>query len=227
MSTKSTDAASHVIIRQLGLQPYQLVWDRMRAFTETRTEQTTDEIWLLQHEPVFTLGQAGKDCHLLQPGDIPVIKSDRGGQVTYHGPGQLIAYLLINLRRRELGVKRLVTELEQVLIELLAELGIEAHRRDKAPGVYVENRKIASLGLRVRKHCSFHGLSLNMAMELAPFSRINVCGYEGLQVTQLSDLLAKGNDTEVSEKRVTALMIEHLKTRLGYSGHTALFGWSE
>jgi len=153
----SIDAESHVVVRRLGVLPYEQVWQRMQDFTDTRTEHTADEIWLLQHEPVFTLGQAGKTEHLLAPGDIPVIKSDRGGQVTYHGPGQLIAYLMINLRRRGLGVRRLVTQIEQALIGLLGELGIEAQVRDKAPGVYVENQKIASLGLRVRKHCTFHG----------------------------------------------------------------------
>ena len=171
---------------------------------------------------MFTLGQAGKTQHLLAPGDIPVIKSDRGGQVTYHGPGQLIAYLMINLRHRGLGVRRLVTQIEQALIGLLAELGIEAQLRDKAPGVYVKNHKIASLGLRVRKSCTFHGLSLNMAMDLGPFSRINVCGYEGLQVTRLSDLLA-----EVNEAQVRTLLVEQLKTRLGYTQHQILSDWSE
>jgi len=204
------------------LLPYEQVWQQMKAFTETRTQHTPDEIWLLQHEPVFTLGQAGKTEHLLAPGDIPVIKSDRGGQVTYHGPGQLIAYLMINLRRRDLGVRRLVTQIEQALIGLLEELGIEAQVRDKAPGVYVKNHKIASLGLRVRKNCTFHGLSLNMTMDLTPFSRINVCGYEGLQVTQLSNLLADVNETRVSE-----MLIKHLKNQLGYSQHRTLPDWSE
>jgi len=218
----SIDATTHVFVRQLGLQPYEQVWRQMKAFTDARTEHTVDEIWLLQHEPVFTLGQAGKAEHLLAPGDIPVIKSDRGGQVTYHGPGQLIAYLMINLRRRGLGVRRLVTLIEQALIDLLAELGVEAQTRDKAPGVYVKNHKIASLGLRVRNHCTFHGLSLNMAMDLTPFSRINVCGYEGLQVIQLSDLVADVNEALVGE-----LLMTHLKHRLGYTQHQTLSGWSE
>ncbi|MEH6358537.1 MAG: lipoyl(octanoyl) transferase LipB [Pseudomonadales bacterium] len=217
----NTDADNHVIVRSLGLQPYEQVWQRMKAFTDARSDTTTDEIWLLQHEPVFTLGQAGKAEHLLSPGDIPIIKSDRGGQVTYHGPGQLIGYLMINLRRRGLGVRKLVTEIEQALIGLLAELGIDAQVRDKAPGVYVANKKIASLGLRVRKNCTFHGLSLNMAMDLSPFSRINVCGYEGLQVTQLSDLLSDVNEVLISE-----LLIKHLENRLGYTQHQTLSGWS-
>ena len=218
----SIDADNHVIVRSLGLQPYEQTWQRMKAFTDARTDNTIDEIWLLQHAPVFTLGQAGKAEHLLSPGDIPIIKSDRGGQVTYHGPGQLIAYLMINLRRRGLGVRNLVTQIEKALIGLLAELGVDAQVRDKAPGVYVNNQKIASLGLRVRKNCTFHGLSLNMAMDLSPFSRINVCGYEGLQVTQLSDLLS-----DVNEEQVNELLIDHLKNRLGYTQYQTLSGWSE
>ena len=216
------DADNHVIVRSLGLQPYEQVWQRMKDFTDARTASSIDEIWLLQHESVFTLGQAGKVEHLLSPGNIPIIKSDRGGQVTYHGPGQLIAYLMINLRRRGLGVRNLVTQIEKALMGLLAELGVDAQVRDKAPGVYVNNQKIASLGLRVRKNCTFHGLSLNMAMDLSPFSRINVCGYEGLQVTQLSDLLS-----EVNAEQVNELLIDHLKNRLGYTQHQTLYGWSE
>lgn len=216
-----SDSPNQVVIRQLGLQPYQAVWQRMKDFTEARDENTRDEIWFLEHEPVFTLGQAGKTCHLLNPGDIPVIKTDRGGQVTYHGPGQLIVYLLIDLRNRGLGIKGLVTEIEAVLIALLAELGVMAERRDKAPGVYVAGKKIASLGLRVRKNCAFHGLSLNMDMDLAPFSRINVCGYEGLEVTQIHDLAPN-----VDQSRVVELLQKHLINRLGYSGQETLQGWS-
>lgn len=216
-----SDSPNQVVIRQLGLQPYQAVWQRMKDFTEARDANTRDEIWFLEHEPVFTLGQAGKTCHLLNPGDIPVIKTDRGGQVTYHGPGQLIAYLLIDLRGRGLGIKGLVTEIEAVLIALLAELGVEAERRDKAPGVYVAGKKIASLGLRVRKNCTFHGLSLNMDMDLAPFSRINVCGYEGLEVTQIHDLAPN-----VDQSRVVELFQKHLINRLDYSGQETLQGWS-
>lgn len=201
-----------VRVRQLGLLPYEQVWRQMQAFTDTRTENTPDEIWLLQHEPVFTLGQAGKREHLLAPDDIPIIQSDRGGQVTYHGPGQLIAYLMIDLRRRDLGVRRLVRQIEQVLIGLLAELGIEGRLREKAPGVYVNGHKIASLGLRVRGSCTYHGLSLNMNMDMTPFSRINVCGYEGLQVTQLSDHVAA-----LDETRVCGLLVQQLKNHLGYT----------
>jgi len=160
----------------------------MRAFTDGRTQDTPDELWLLQHAPVFRLGQAGRAEHLLDPGDIPVIQTDRGGQVTYHGPGQLVAYLLVDLRRVGLGVKGLVHLLEGAVIGLLAGYGIEAEARADAPGVYVAEAKIASLGLRVRRGCSYHGLSLNVDMDLTPFLRINPCGYPGLAVTQLADL---------------------------------------
>ncbi|MEN8167999.1 MAG: lipoyl(octanoyl) transferase LipB, partial [Pseudomonadota bacterium] len=160
----------------------------MRDYTGQRDASSQDQLWLLQHPPVFTLGQAGKPEHLLKPGDIPVIKTDRGGQVTYHGPGQLIAYLLLDLRRAGLGVRALVTQLEQAVIALLADYAIPALSRPDAPGVYVADRKIAALGLRVSRGCSLHGLSLNVAMDLEPFSRINPCGYPDLAVTQLSDL---------------------------------------
>lgn len=159
----------------------------MRAFTDTREADTPDELWLLEHPPVFTLGQAGRPEHLLAPGAIPVIQTDRGGQVTYHGPGQLVAYLLLDLRRAGIGVKRLVERLEQAIIDLLAEHGVQAERRANAPGVYVAGAKIASLGLRVRNGCCYHGLALNVDMDLEPFGRINPCGYAGLTVTRLVD----------------------------------------
>ena len=159
----------------------------MRVFSDARTPHTQDALWLLEHPPVFTLGQAGRLEHLLDVGTIPVVQSDRGGQVTYHGPGQLIAYLLLDLRRSGLGVKRLVHLLEQCVIDLLARRGIEAEARADAPGVYVQGGKVASLGLRVRGGCCYHGLALNVAMDLRPFQRINPCGYPGLRVTQLSD----------------------------------------
>jgi lipoyl(octanoyl) transferase len=160
----------------------------MQTFTYSRSTDTPDELWFLQHAPVFTLGRNGKQEHLHDTGDIPVIKVDRGGQVTYHGPGQLVAYILLDLTRRQLGVQSLVGILEQAVIDLLAEHGLAATRRDKAPGVYVDGSKIAALGLRVRRGCCFHGLSLNVDMDLTPFSMINPCGYPGLQVTQLADL---------------------------------------
>jgi lipoyl(octanoyl) transferase len=170
-----------------GLQDYPATWAAMRAFTDARETSTPDELWLLEHPPVFTLGQAGRLEHLLAPGTIPVIQTDRGGQVTYHGPGQLVAYLLLDLRRAGIGVKRLVERLEQSVIDLLAEYGVAAERHTDAPGVYVAGAKIASLGLRVRNGCSYHGLALNVDMDLEPFSRINPCGYAGLAVTQLVD----------------------------------------
>lgn len=177
-----------LFVRQLGLQPYGPVSLAMHQFTDTRDDNTPDEIWLVEHHPVFTQGQAGKAEHVLAPGDIPVIQSDRGGQVTYHGPGQQVMYVLLNLKRRKLGVRELVTLLEQCVVNTLAENGIEAHPRADAPGVYVGERKICSLGLRIRKGCSFHGLALNIDMDLSPFHRINPCGYAGLEMTQVSAL---------------------------------------
>ena len=171
----------------LGRQPYEPVWRAMQALTDARDATTADEIWLLDHDPVFTLGQAGKPEHVLAPGDIPVLKVDRGGQVTYHGPGQLIAYPLLDLRRLGLGVRELVIRLEQVGIDLLAEFDIAAERRDGAPGLYVAGRKIMAIGIRVRRGCTFHGIALNADMDLEPFSRINPCGYRGLEVTRIAD----------------------------------------
>ena len=177
-----------LIVRQLGRQRYMPIWQKMQDFTDTRDENTPDEIWLVEHESVFTQGQAGKDEHLLAPGDIEVIKVDRGGQVTYHGPGQQMMYVLFNLRRLKIGVRELVTWLEECIIESLAEYGIEAYAKADAPGVYVDEKKVASLGLRVRKGCSFHGLALNVNMDLSPFLRINPCGYAGLEMVQTCDL---------------------------------------
>ncbi|MCW8906939.1 MAG: lipoyl(octanoyl) transferase LipB [Sedimenticola sp.] len=199
-------------IRRLGTRDYEPVWHEMQHFTDHRNDSTPDEIWLLQHPPVFTLGQAGKPEHLLDPGDIPVVRSDRGGQVTYHGPGQLVAYLLLNLRRHRLGVRQLVNLIEQGLVDLLADYRIEAAARPDAPGVYVEGRKIASLGLRVRRGCSFHGLALNVDMDLEPFSRINPCGYPDLEVTQLKELAGA-----VSIDKVAEQLTDHILRRLGYN----------
>ncbi len=175
-------------IRRRGLRPYRETWLEMRAFTEQRLPDTPDQLWLLQHPPVFTLGTAGKAHHILDAGEIPVIESDRGGQVTYHGPGQLVAYLLLDLKRHRMGVRRLVTAMERSVIQLLAAHGIRGVSRPDAPGVYVEDAKIAALGLRIRRGCCYHGLSLNVEMDLSPFERINPCGYEGLAVTSLSEL---------------------------------------
>ena len=176
------------IVRWLGRAEYEPTWRAMQRFTEERNDGTPDEIWFLEHPPVFTLGMAGKREHLLAPGDIPVVQIDRGGQVTYHGPGQLVVYTLIDLRRAHLGVRDLVTALENAVITYVAELGIEAHCRRNAPGVYVGERKLASLGIRIRRGGSYHGLALNVNMDLEPFRRINPCGYEGLEMTQLVDL---------------------------------------
>ncbi|MBY5990516.1 lipoyl(octanoyl) transferase LipB [Ferrimonas balearica] len=203
--------ANTLIIRHLGTQPYEQVWHAMQAFTDTRDDQHADELWLVEHPPVFTQGQAGKAEHLLATGDIPVVKVDRGGQVTYHGPGQLVAYPLINLRRRKLGVRDLVTEIEQSLVDMLARYDVPAASRCDAPGVYVEERKVASLGLRIRKGCSFHGLALNVDMDLSPFLRINPCGYAGLEMVQTRQL---GGPQTVEE--AARHLCEIFPQRLGY-----------
>ncbi len=209
-------------VRQLGLQPYLPVWQAMQRFTNERGPDTPDEIWLLEHEPVFTQGQAGKPEHLLLPGDIPVVQADRGGQVTYHGPGQLIAYLLLDVRRAGLGVRELVSLMERVLVELLEGYGVEAHARPDAPGVYVGAAKIASLGLRIRRGCSFHGLALNVDMDLQPFQRINPCGYAGLAMTQLRDLAGPIDCTRVREQ-----LQQRLLSSLGCAEYETLQGGLE
>ncbi|MFC3551335.1 lipoyl(octanoyl) transferase LipB [Lysobacter cavernae] len=175
-------------VRDLGRQPYEPVWRAMQAFTDARSADTPDELWLVEHDPVFTLGQAGKDEHVLMPGDIPVVHVDRGGQVTYHGPGQIVLYPLLDLRRLKLGVKEYVSRVEQAMIDTLADWNIHAQRRDGAPGVYVNDAKIGALGIRVRHGCTFHGLAFNIAMDLGPYQRINPCGFQGLQVTSMLDL---------------------------------------
>lgn len=174
---------------RLGRQPYLPVWQAMRRFTDARDAKTPDQLWLVEHDPVFTQGRAGKSEHLLMPGDIPVVATDRGGQVTYHGPGQIVLYPLLDVRRRGLGVRELVTLLEDTVVDLLAAHGIPAQAKSDAPGVYVGKDKIASLGLRIRRGCSFHGVALNADMDLAPFARINPCGYAGLKMTQLRELV--------------------------------------
>jgi lipoyl(octanoyl) transferase len=171
-------------IKALGMVDYEPTWRAMQRFTDDRTADTLDEIWLVQHPPTYTQGQAGKPEHLLNPTDIPVVKIDRGGQITYHGPGQIVAYLLLDLRRWKINVRELVRLMEQAVIDLLAEYGVAAEGREDAPGVYVGNAKIAALGLKIRKSCSYHGLSFNVDMDLSPFDSINPCGYEGLRVTQ-------------------------------------------
>lgn len=178
----------------LGLQPYEKVWQDMQRYTDQRDADSEDELWLVEHPPVFTLGKNGKPEHVLAAGDIPLVQSDRGGQVTYHGPGQLVVYVLLDIQRMQLGVRELVTRLERSVIELLADYEITAESKRDAPGVYIDGAKIAALGLRVRKGRCFHGLALNVDMDLEPFSRIDPCGYPGLQVTQLLNLVKSGSE---------------------------------
>jgi len=193
------------VVKSLGVQPYAAVFDDMQRFTDTRTPKSADEIWVLQHSPVYTLGQAGDPKHILNAGNIPIVQSDRGGQVTYHGPGQIVVYPLLDLRRYDLGVRSLVELLENVVILLLLEHGICANSRRDAPGVYVDSKKIAALGLRIRRSCSFHGLSLNVDMDLEPFNRINPCGYAGLEVTQISNEIKLSSIASVSDRLVELL----------------------
>ena len=194
------------VVRHLGLVEYEPTWRAMQAFTERRDAQTRDEVWLLEHPPVFTLGLNGSLAHVLAPGDIPVVHVDRGGQVTYHGPGQLVVYPLVDLRRARIGIRELVCALENAVIDTLAGYGVEAAGRRSAPGVYVGGRKVASLGLRVRRGCSFHGLAFNVSMDLEPFGRINPCGYAGLEVTQVADLGGPSDVAQVARDLVPKLL---------------------
>lgn len=205
-----TQPAESLVVRSLGLQEYEPLWRDMQKFTDVRDEHTVDEIWFTEHPPVFTLGLNASREHLLAPGDIPVIQIDRGGQVTYHGPGQLMIYPLIDLKRCKLGVRDLVTALEQTVVDVAADLNIEAAARPDAPGVYVDGRKLASVGLRVRRGASYHGMALNIDVDLEPFSRINPCGYEGLELTDFRRL---GIDETVDQ--LTARVKEHLLAHLG------------
>jgi lipoyl(octanoyl) transferase len=192
-------------VKHLGRVDYETTWRAMQDFNQTRDESTPDEIWLLEHPPVFTLGLAGKPEHVLNPGDIPVVQIDRGGQVTYHGPGQIVAYLLLDLRRRGYGVRELVHRMEKAAIGLLASYDITAERKAGAPGVYVNEAKIAALGLRVKRGCCYHGLALNVDMNLEPFSRINPCGYPGLAVTQTKELGIRDNIQSVTDRLLKQL----------------------
>ncbi|MPX91601.1 octanoyltransferase [Salinivibrio sp. PR6] len=201
-----------LVVRHLGRQPYLRVWEQMRHFTDRRDDNTRDEVWLVEHDPVFTQGQAGKTEHVLVPGDIPVVQSDRGGQVTYHGPGQLVAYFLINLKRKKVGVRALVSHIEDIVVNTLAHFHVDAYARPDAPGVYVNDAKICSLGLRIRRGCSFHGLALNINMDLSPFQRINPCGYAGMAMTQLSDQVGK-----VTLEDVQPVLVDTLTQQLTYS----------
>lgn len=202
---------NQLVVKRLGRQDYSPVWQAMHQFTDQRSEETRDEVWLVEHNPVFTQGQAGKAEHLLNTGDIPVVQSDRGGQVTYHGPGQLVVYFLINLRRKKLGVRDLVTAIENLVINTLKAYNIDSAARPDAPGVYVDGKKICSLGLRIRKGCSFHGLALNVNMDLSPFLRINPCGYQGMEMVQVSEL---GGPNELAT--IEQQLIKELVNLLGY-----------
>ena len=198
------------LVRALGLVAYEPAWRAMQAFNQARTPETPDQVWLLQHPPVFTLGLAGRREHVLAPGDIPVVATDRGGQVTYHGPGQVVAYILLDLRRRGYGVRELVRRLEEGLIATLAAHGVAGHRRAGMPGVYVDDAKIAAIGLRVARGCSYHGVSLNVDMALEPFTRIDPCGYPGLAATQLA---AHGvrDSIDAVQQRLAAALVEALR----------------
>jgi len=210
-------SGSELTVRELGLSDYAETWQRMRAMTNSRDPGSSDELWLLEHPRVFTLGQAGRREHVLDPGDIPVIDSDRGGQVTYHGPGQLVAYVLMDLRRRGLGVRQLVDGLEQCVIDMLASAGVDGTRRARAPGVYVSGSKVCALGLRIRNGCSYHGLALNVNMDLEPFQRIDPCGYPDLTVTHLADL-AISWDVEEAGRRLSTAFVR----QFGYRAHRDL-----
>lgn len=208
------DPINSLNIRYLGQQDYLSCWQAMKNFTDVRTEQTQDEIWLLEHHPVFTQGQNGRDENVLDPGNIPVVKTDRGGQITYHGPGQLVAYILLDLKRKQLTIRELVTRIEHVVIDLLADYHIQAKAKREAPGVYVDNKKICSIGLRVRRGCVYHGLALNVQMDLQPFNRIHPCGFAGLAMTQMADLTA---DCVGHKEEIGVRLVNHLQNRMGYS----------
>ncbi|MBU1629409.1 MAG: lipoyl(octanoyl) transferase LipB [Pseudomonadota bacterium] len=208
-------------IRQLGRCPFPPIWHQMRQFTEARTEDALDELWVLEHFPVFTQGQAGKSEHVLNVGDIPVVQTDRGGQITYHGPGQLVLYTLIDLHRLKTGVKAFVSFLEQSMIQLLSKYQISAHTKPGAPGVYIDGKKIGFLGLKVHKGRVYHGLALNINMDLEPFSRIHPCGYEHLQITQLADWVSGVEMNEVKEALLQQFLkdVETISSFLAAAGH--------
>lgn len=207
-----THVDQQLIIRQLGTIDYVPCWHAMQHLTDNRTNETVDELWFLQHSKVFTQGQAGKAEHVLAPGDIPVIQVDRGGQVTYHGPGQLVVYLMVDIKRRKLGARTLVTLIENAIVATLKQQGIEAAPKKDAPGVYTNDKKIASLGLRIRKGCSFHGLALNIDMDIEPFHRINPCGYQGLEMCQVSDFVKKPHFDTILQQ-----LQSQLQSDLGYT----------
>ncbi len=204
------------LIRRLGAQAYEPVWRDMQRFTDERDERTRDEIWFVEHPPIFTLGMNARREHLLSPGDIPVLQIDRGGQVTYHGPGQLVVYPLIDIRRRRLGVRQLVIALERAVIDMAAELGIAATCRRDAPGVYVDGAKLASVGLRIRRGASYHGMALNVGVDLEPFGRIEVCGYRDLAVTRLADICGI-NDVSAAADALTPHLLRLLSAQPAHS----------
>lgn len=203
-----------VVVRRLGRVEYEPTFQAMQDFTATRTADTPDELWVVEHPPVYTLGQAGKPEHVLRDVGIPLVRIDRGGQVTYHGPGQVVIYLLLDLARRKIKVRELVSAIEQAVIDLLGELGVVAERRDGAPGVYVGDAKIAALGLRIRNGCSYHGVSLNVDMDLSPFDAINPCGYAGLKVIQTRDLNLPLTAHEAGE-RLSQHLLQQLEQKHG------------
>ena len=201
----------NIVIKQLGLQPYEATWQAMQDFTDNRTETTADELWIVEHPAVFTQGLNGKAEHLLHATDIPIVQTDRGGQITYHGPGQSIVYVLVDLKRAKLGVRALVTALENSIIEYLKQLGIDSSSRADAPGVYVNGKKIASLGLKIRKQRSYHGLALNVSMDLTPFQTVNPCGLQGMLMTQISNYVAQENmPTTEQAGLVLSEILKHL-----------------
>lgn len=205
---------SQINIRHLGRMDYEPVWHAMQAYTDTRDSEATDELWVVEHSAVFTQGQAGKAEHILAPGDIPVVQVDRGGQVTYHGPGQLVIYFLIDIRRRKMGVRHLVTAIENCIVDALRPYGIESAPRADAPGVYIGEQKVCSLGLRIRRGCSFHGLALNVNMDMEPFNRINPCGYAGMQMTQTSQHHGPQTLDEAAQVVINAFVSQLGYTRL-------------
>ena len=201
-----------VIVKNLGLQEYQPIWSAMQDFTLQRNADSYDEIWLLEHQSVFTVGRNGQPEHILETSHIPIINIDRGGQITYHGPGQLVIYLMLDIKRRHLGVRKLITLIEQSIIDTLRDYQINAYAKKEAPGVYIDDSKIAALGLRIKKGCTFHGLSLNIAMDLSPFKQINPCGYKNLKIVQLSDYIHDIKLSQVQQK-----MITYLVKNIGYA----------
>ncbi|ABV38095.1 lipoate-protein ligase B [Shewanella sediminis HAW-EB3] len=209
-------------VRYLGKQDYESVWHAMQDYTDNRDASSPDQLWIVEHPPVFTQGQAGKSEHILNPGDIPVIQVDRGGQVTYHGPGQLVAYPLINIKRLKIGVRQLVTDIENSIVQMLEGYQVKAYAKADAPGVYVDERKVASLGLRIRKGCSFHGLALNVDMDMSPFQRINPCGYAGLEMVQCKQLGGPQTVEEAGER-----LVKTFSHNLGYQNLIHHQGLSE